>query len=73
MKPIPLDPSNSDPPECALNCKWRQKFTGYDLQRNALRVEMASMVHEDRCGWNLKSGHLGGRPLDYGPCTFKKA
>lgn len=68
----PADPSDHDPPTCSADCKWRQRFSGYDLQRNALRVETASMVQPERCGWNLKPGRIGGHPLDYAPCTFTK-
>lgn len=72
MQPTPLDPTNTNPPTCSTDCKWRQRFTGYDLQRNALRMETASMVQPERCGWNLKPGRIGGHPLDYAPCTFTK-
>lgn len=58
------------PPVCSLDCRYRQQFSGFDLQRNALRSELASMVDSARCGWNLKPGHLGGRPLDYAPCIL---
>lgn len=70
-RPTPVDPSNTDePPICVKDCRFRQKFTGFTLQRNALRSELASMVAADRCGWNLKPGHIGGHPLDYAPCDF---
>lgn len=73
MQPRPVDPINTDtPPVCASECPYRQKFTGYDLQRNALRIETASMVQVDRCGWNIKQGRIGGHPLDYEPCIFPK-
>lgn len=71
MRPVPSDPTNTDPPECAKDCPWRHRFSGFDLQRNALRMETASMIHEDRCGWNIKPGHIGGHPLDYEPCIFR--
>ena len=72
MRPEPADTTNTDaPPECKVNCKYRQRFTGYDLQRNALRTETASMVCEWRCGWNIKPGRIGGHPLDYEACIFK--
>lgn len=71
MRPRPADPANTDtPPECGVGCRYRQKFDGFDLQRNALRTETAHMVEPYRCGWNLKEGAFGGRPLDYAPCIF---
>jgi len=72
MKPSPSDPFNSGaPPECADECCYRQRFDGFDLQRNALRTETASMVEPFRCGWNLKPGLIGGHPLDYEPCIYR--
>lgn len=68
-RPIPADPENTNPPTCEQGCRWMQRFTGYELQRNALRTETASMVQPERCGWNLLPGRLGGHPLDYAPCT----
>jgi len=56
------------PPNCRKNCEYRQKYDSGSLQINALRVEIFSP--SDRCGWNLKSGRIGGRPDDYFPCTF---
>jgi len=74
MKPVPAHPDNTEtPPECSADCRYRQKFTGFDLQRNALRTETAHMVEPYRCGWNLKDGAIGGRPLDYAPCIFPTA
>lgn len=71
--PRPVDPDNTDPPPaCASQCRYRQRFTGYARQRNALRSELAHMVSEWRCGWNLMPGRLGGQPLDYAPCWFVK-
>jgi hypothetical protein len=68
-RPRPTDPENNGPrPECADECNYRQKYTGYALQRNALRMELASMVHPYRCGWNIKPGRIGGDPLDYEAC-----
>lgn len=68
-RPKAEDPTNSDPPLCVDDCIWRQKYTGFALQRNALRSELASMIEHFRCGWNLKPGLIGGQPLDYAPCT----
>lgn len=71
MKPLPADPTNTDPPPtCAEGCRYMQKFTGFSLQKNALRMEMASMIEPVRCGWNIKPGAIGGSPLDYAPCIF---
>ena len=28
------------------------------------------MIEPIRCGWNIKPGAIGGRPLDYEPCIF---
>ena len=68
-RPQATDPQNDGPaPICAEECRYRQKFTGFALQRNALRSELASMIEPYRCGWNIKPGALGGRPLDYEPC-----
>ncbi len=72
MQPAPADPANTDPPTCSKECGYRLRFVGYDLQRNALRMETASMVQAERCGWNLKPGRIGGHPLDYAPCTYTK-
>lgn len=70
MRPKPVDPENTDaPPECKAGCPYRQAFTGFDLQRNALRSELASMIIPWRCGWNIKPGKIGGHPLDYAECT----
>lgn len=69
LRPVPADPENTNPPVCKRGCKWLQVFSGYDRQRNALRIETASLVQEDRCGWNLLPGRIGGHPLDYAPCT----
>lgn len=72
-RPTPIHPENKEePPFCSADCTYRQKFTGFDLQRNALRSELATMVDPWRCGWNLKPGCIGGRPLDYAPCTCKE-
>ena len=73
IRPRPVDPTNTEePPVCSRECKYRQQFKGYDLQRNALRTETVSMVHPWRCGWNLRPGHIGGHPLDYAECIFKE-
>ena len=56
------------PPKCQEKCKWRMRFDGYNLQRNALRMELASLVHRWRCGWRLKDDCIGGHPLDYEDC-----
>ena len=73
MQPKPADPlNNGTPPTCGDNCKYAQTFDGYDLQRNALRIESASMVCRVRCGWNIKPDRIGGRPLDYEPCVYVK-
>jgi len=74
MRPTPADPTNpGTPPECAADCQWRQKFEGFDLQRNALRTETAHLVEPYRCGWNIKPDSMGGHPLDYEPCTYRPA
>lgn len=74
MKPTPADPTNTDtPPECREDCPYQQKFNGFDLQCNALRMETASIINPCRCGWNLKPGLIGGRPLDYAECVLVKA
>lgn len=71
MRPKPVDPTNTDiPPTCEQDCPYRQKFEGYDRQRNALRMETASLVQPERCGWNIKPGKIGGNPLDYEACIF---
>lgn len=57
-------------PTCSDGCVYRMKYAKLDLQRNALRIEIITPA--DRCGWNLKSGRIGGRPDDYHPCTFRK-
>lgn len=73
-RPRATDPENTESaPECSVDCRYRQKYTGFALQRNALRCELASMVEPFRCGWNIKPGALGGRPLDYEPCIFLPA
>ena len=71
IRPHPADPRNvDDVPECKQVCRWRQPFRDFALQRNALRIELVSMVVVNRCGWNLLPRRLGGHPLDYAPCTF---
>lgn len=55
-------------PKCTQNCQYRLKYDNLPLQRNAFRIEIMSPA--DRCGWNLKSNRIGGRPDDYHPCTF---
>ena len=71
MQPNPSDPTNTDiPPTCKPDCPYRQKFGGYDLQRNALRMETVSLVQSERCGWNIKPGKIGGHPLDYEACIY---
>lgn len=72
MRPIALDSLNTDPPTCVADCKWRQRFDDYALQKNALRIETASLVQPERCGWNIKPGCIGGHPLDYAPCSYTK-
>jgi hypothetical protein len=58
------------PPECSYDCQWRQEFRDFDAQKNALRCETSHLIAQYRCGWRLKKDMLGGRPLDYEPCTF---
>lgn len=71
QRPIAADPENRDePPVCSAQCRYRQSFGEFSLQRNALRSELASMIATDRCGWNIKPGRIGGRPLDYDQCVF---
>lgn len=71
-RPIAVDPeNNAEPPKCSPDCRYRQSFSQFRQQRNALRSELASLIATDRCGWNIKEGHLGGDPLDYYPCTFQ--
>ena len=53
-------------PDPGEPCKYRMSYSGLDLQRNALRVEM--FTPSDRCGKMLKPGRIGGRPDDYHPC-----
>ena len=73
MRPVPTDPANTDtPPKCVDECRWRQKYEGFDLQRNALRTETAHMIDPYRCGWNLKPRRIGGKPLDYSACIYRK-
>lgn len=70
IRPRPASPDNEAiPPECTKECKWRQSIT-FDLQRNALRLEISYLVEKYRCGWNLRPGVMGGRPLDYEPCIY---
>ena len=69
QRPIAVDPENLDAPVCVSECRYRQPFGGFDRQRNALRMELASLVQRERCGWNLLPGRIGGHPLDYAPCT----
>lgn len=68
-RPVPADPKNLDAPECSAACRWVVTFKGFDLQRNAIRTETASLVQPERCGWNLLTGRIGGHPLDYAPCS----
>jgi len=71
MRPVPVHPENNGiPPECNFVCRYRQEFSGFNLQKNALRTETHHMVERYRCGWNLKPKALGGHPLDYEPCIF---
>ena len=70
IRPKAADPTNIDPPLCSDDCRWRQKYTEFALQKNALRCELASMVVPYRCGWNLKLGRIGGHPLDYEMCIL---
>ena len=71
MRPVPVDPSNTDdPPKCSADCRYRQRFDGFELQKNALRSELANMIEPLRCGWNLEPGMIGGRPLDYAACIY---
>lgn len=60
-------------PTCCPECVWRQRYTGFARQRNALRIELASMVEPWRCGWDIKPGCIGGHPLDYEPCVMPPA
>lgn len=53
-------------PVCNSDCKYHMKYAALGLQRNALRVEI--FEPQDRCGWNIIDGRLGGRPDDYHPC-----
>jgi hypothetical protein len=71
IRPTPADNGNLNPPECKKDCKYRQIYKGFALQKNALRCELASMIVPERCGWNILPGRLGGYPLDYAPCYFK--
>jgi hypothetical protein len=69
-RPNPSDPTTeSVPPECAKNCKWRQTFS-FDRQKNTLRCEVSNLIETNRCGWNLKPGAMGGHALDYAACTY---
>lgn len=68
-RPVASDPKNTDPPVCAPGCKYIRLFQDFSQQRNALRLETASLVQEERCGWNLLPGRYGGHPLDYAPCS----
>jgi hypothetical protein len=70
-RPTAMDSSNkAKPPVCEEGCRYRQAFSGFDRQQNALRMETTHLIATDRCGWNIKPGRLGGHPLDYAPCTF---
>lgn len=68
-RPISADPENTGAPVCEPECHWMQVFSGYDRQRNALRIEATTLVQPERCGWNLLPGRIGGHPLDYAPCS----
>lgn len=72
-RPVAADTENLGAPVCASGCRYKQAFGGFDSQRNALRIELASMVQRERCGWNLLPGRIGGHPLDYAPCTALRA
>ena len=68
LRPKRVDPENKKPrPFCSKECVWRIN-ANFNLQRNALRVE--TLVDQNRCGWNIKKGCIGGSPLDYAPCLF---
>ena len=72
MRPIAIDPTNTDDaPICRVDCPYLMRFNSYALQRNAIRSELAHMIHQWRCGWNIKPNRIGGHPLDYEPCIFK--
>lgn len=74
MRPTAVDPENKDaPPTCKAGCAYKQKFSSFSLQRNAIRTETTHMIAVNRCGWNLKPGVIGGSPLDYAPCVFPDA
>lgn len=55
------------PPKCSAGCKYRMKYASDQRQVNALRVE--TIPFQDRCGWDIKPGRIGGRPDDYYPCS----
>lgn len=57
-------------PICSADCRYRQSFKEFGLQKNALRAEMASLINSERCGWNILPGMVGGHPLDYAPCNY---
>lgn len=68
-RPVPVAANNTaTPPICEEDCAYRLRYDDLSLQTNALRTEVHHMVEEWRCGWNLKEGVVGGRPLDYAPC-----
>ena len=48
------------------DCKYRRFPEELPLQRNALRVEV--MAPDNKCGWALKSGRIGGHNSDYHVC-----
>ena len=71
VRPTPADPENSEPPACKKDCKYRQIYNGFSLQKNALRCELASMIVPERCGGNILPGRIGGDPINYAPCYYK--
>lgn len=72
IHPTPADPDNDQtPPTCHRGCQWRQKAGDLQLQRNALRIELLSMVSQWRCGWNILPGRKGGHPDDYAACRYQ--
>lgn len=55
-------------PENKEECKYRNYWSGSNLQKNALRIESGWSVEKWRCGYLLKDSCIGGHPLDYFPC-----
>jgi len=68
LNPVPVASDNtSTPPLCEKDCVYRLRYDNFSLDANLLENHMEDQW---RCGWNLKEGVLGGRPLDYAPCIF---